>query len=398
MKVKELTKDLYYVGVVDHALKVFDVAILTKYGTSYNSYLLKTKDGAVVFEGSKEKTEEEYLENISSLCPFKDIKYVFVTHTEPDHSGAIKALLGKNPDITVVASQGALINLGKIVRIDFKKHVAKDGETFEFGGYHFRFVSGLLLHWPDVMFTYIEEKKALVSCDAFGCHYAFDGILLSKLTDEEGYRDAFEYYYEKIMGPFPAFAKAAANRVLALDLDFILTGHGPVIDTRIGERVREYLRLPEKFFPSAVKDKVTIIYGSAYGYTRDLANRIAEGLKAGGKDVVLMELDALNYGTVRGEAIRALFTSEMTLLGSPTIGGDAIGLFYDILSAVPATIGTGRKASAFGDYGWSGEAVPNLTCRLKQLHFAVKDGLRINFALDGEGEKALAAYISSLLS
>ena len=397
MKVMELSKDLYYVGVVDHALKVFDVAILTKYGTSYNSYLLKTKDGVAVFEGSKEKTEKEYLEHIASLADFKDIKYLFVTHTEPDHSGAIKALLEKNPEITIVASQGALINLDHILRHDFKKHVAREGEVLEFGGYHFRFVSGIMLHWPDVMFTYIEEKKALVSCDAFGCHYAFDDILLSKLTDEEGYIDAFRYYYEKIMGPFPSYAKKAAEKVLALDLDFVLTGHGPVLDCRIKERVSEYLTIGEKFFPSVVKGQVTIVYGSAYGYTRDLAKTIAEALSKKGKTVKLYEIDALNYADLKPEILTSIYKSEMTLLGSPTIAGDAIGLFYDFLCALPSTVGTGRKASAFGDYGWSGEAVPNLTVRLKQLHFNVLEGFKANFALDEAGKKAFEGYISTLL-
>lgn len=398
MKIIELRKDLYYVGVVDHDLKVFDVAIITKYGTSYNSYLLKTPEGVVVFEGSKEKTEAEYLANLSSLCDFSEIKYLFVTHTEPDHSGAIKALLEKNPDITVVASAGALLNLDHIMRMPYNKKSVKEGDVLEFGGYHFRSVSGLMLHWPDVMFTYIEELKALVSCDAFGCHYAFDDILISKLKDEEGYIDAFEYYYEKIMGPFPSFAKTAAGKVLALKPELILTGHGPVLDARVEERVSEYLTLGEKFFPSVKPGRVTLVYGSAYGFTKSMALRIEKALSDGGKDVHLYEIDALNYADVKENIIRDMYESELTLFGSPTVAGDAVCLFYDIMSALPSTIGNGRKASAFGDYGWSGEAVANLTARFTQLHFKVLPGFRANFSLDKDAENSFEAYIASLLA
>jgi flavorubredoxin len=101
--------------VVDHALKVFDVAVRTDAGTSYNSYLLKTKAGVVVFEGNKEVFADEYLDNLKQIVAIESIHYLVVTHTEPDHSGAIASLLAKNPNITIIASAGALMNLDKIL-------------------------------------------------------------------------------------------------------------------------------------------------------------------------------------------------------------------------------------------------------------------------------------------
>jgi len=397
MKCLELKKDFYYVGVIDHNLKVFDVAVKTEYGSSYNSYLLKTKEGNIVFEGNKELFENEYLGNLSSFGKLEEISYLFVTHTEPDHSGAISTLLEKNPNITIVASYGALTNLEKIIRRPFKKIVAKDGETLTIGDYHFRFISGIFLHWPDVMFTYIEELDALVCCDAFGAHYAEDDVLLSKNKDKEGYEKAFDYYFEKIMGPFPSFVKIAAKKVLALNPSLICTGHGPVIDCNQKERVERYITLADTLFPEPKADSVCIVLCSAYGYTRKMGETIKETMLKAGKTVTFYEIDALNYGELKDRIVHSMYESQLLLLGSPTVAGDAVCLFYDLLAAVPSTIGKGRSASCFGDYGWSGEAVGNLSARLLQLHYALIPGFKANFKMDEALKNGFVDYIETLL-
>ena len=103
MKVIKLKPNFYYVGVVDHSLKLFDVAVLTNDGTSCNSYLLKTPEGAVLFEGCRREYEEEYFKHIEEIVPLKEVKYLVVTHSEPDHSGSIERLIEQNEDITVLA-------------------------------------------------------------------------------------------------------------------------------------------------------------------------------------------------------------------------------------------------------------------------------------------------------
>ena len=115
MKTLKLKENLYYVGVIDHELKVFDAIMPLTYGTSYNSYLLKTEEGGVLFEGSKALFEEEYLANIESILPLSEIKYLVVAHTETDHSGAIEALIKKNTEITLVLSPAVNNNINNIL-------------------------------------------------------------------------------------------------------------------------------------------------------------------------------------------------------------------------------------------------------------------------------------------
>jgi NADH oxidase (H2O-forming) len=396
MKCIELKKDFYYVGVIDHSLKIFDVAVRTDFGSSYNSYLLKTPDGVIVFEGNKGVFEDEYIDHLKTLTKIEDIKYLFVTHTEPDHSGAIEKLLDINPNITIVASFGALSNLEKITRKTFNKIQMQPSGSLTVGGYDFQFVSGLLLHWPDVMFTYIKQLKVLISCDAFGAHYASDAVLLSKETNKKAYHEALVYYFDHIMSPFATYVKQACERVRSLDVEMICPGHGPVIDENPNDQIQAYFDLATSFIPVNDTNHVTIVYASAYGYTRGIAEYLRKRFVSDKKKVSFYEIDVLNFPENKEKIIKDIYSSGLILFGSPTIVGDAVGFFYDILNHLYWTVGQGKRGSAFGDYGWSGEAVNNLSERMRQLKFTVIPGYKANFKLEDAGKTKLDAYYETL--
>lgn len=397
MKTLAIKENLYYIGVIDHDLKVFDVAVRTDCGTSYNSYLLKTKGGVVLFEGVKKEFEEEYFKNIESFAPLNEVKYLVVTHTEPDHAGSIKALLERSPDLTIIASPAALKNLDAILRQPYKRIPMNPNVPLSIGEYTFSFYSGLMLHWPDVMFTYIKELKTLVSCDAFGAHFASDEVLLSKENDQEGYRKALRYYFENIMGPFGKFVSEAIKRIALLDIEAICPGHGPIIDTDVPAQIAIYDELAKEVTPINDPNRICIVYASAYGYTKKMAEHLKERFEKDGKTVAFHEITALNYALDKDAIIKDIYRSGLLLLGSPTFVGDAVSLFYDLLSSFPNTVAIGKRASAFGDYGWSGEAIKNLSERLAQLRFKVLPGFRYCFELDEEGWKGLDAYYDSLI-
>ena len=67
MNYKELKKDFYWAGVLDKDLRVFDIIMETEFGTTYNSYLLKTNDKVVLFETAKAKFFDSYLESLNKL-------------------------------------------------------------------------------------------------------------------------------------------------------------------------------------------------------------------------------------------------------------------------------------------------------------------------------------------
>jgi flavorubredoxin len=381
MKTLKLKDHLYWLGVQDPELKVFDIIMTTEFGSSYNSYLLKGSQKTVVFETAKAKFMDQYFEKLGELVDIADIDYLIVSHTEPDHAGSIGRLIEMNPEITVVGSQMAITFLKEITNGEFKSHVIKDGDTLSIGDKTLRFISAINLHWPDAMYTYIVEDKILVTCDSFGVHYSFDDVLVSKLKakGEDAYQDylgAVYYYYASIMKPFRPFVLQAINRIKDLDIEMLLTGHGPVVD----ENPWEVIHLYEEWAaepPANPKKTVVMPYVSAYGYTAALAAKIAEGINSvGDYDVKMYDM----VETDREEVIPEMLTADALLFGTPTIVGDALEPIWDLLLGVHPIQVAGKPASAFGSFGWSGEGVPNILARLGQLRMKVfEEGYKARF-------------------
>lgn len=211
MDYKKLNDSLYWTGVLDKDLRVFDIIMYTEFGTTYNSYVLKGSEKTALFESAKAKFFDDYLETLTQITPIEDIEYIIVDHTEPDHAGSVEKLLEINPTIKVVGSATAITFLQHIVNRDFYSVVVDDGDTLSLGDKTIRFYSVPSLHWPDTIYSYIEEDGVLVTCDSFGSHYAHDGILRSTVTDYEGYMRATKYYFDNILGPFkqPQYGKRA---------------------------------------------------------------------------------------------------------------------------------------------------------------------------------------------
>jgi NADH oxidase (H2O-forming) len=381
MKTLKLKDNFYWLGVQDPELKVFDVIMTTEFGSSYNSYLLKGSKKTALFETAKVKFMDEYFDKLGELVNVSEIDYLIVNHTEPDHAGAIGKLIEMNPDITVVGSQMAITFLKEITNGEFKSHVIKDGESLSLGDKTLRFINAVNLHWPDAMYTYIEEDKTLVSCDSFGVHYTFEEVLVSKLRAKgeetyQGYLGAVYYYYACIMKPFRSFVLQAINRIKNLEIDMICTGHGPVLDDNPWEIIHLYEEWAAAPLANA-KKTVVIPYVSAYGYTKALAEKIAEGIMSAG-DYKATLFDMVEAD--QDEVIAQMLTADGLLMGTPTMVGDALEPIADLLLRVHPIQVAGKPASAFGSYGWSGEGVPNILVRMGQLRMKVfEEGYKVRF-------------------
>ena len=375
MKTVQLKKDLFWAGILDKDLRVFDIIMYTEFGTTYNSYILKAGDKTVLFETAKEKFYGDYKATLEEQLDCSKIDYIVVDHTEPDHAGSIAHIIEQNPKVKIIATATAISFLQHIINKDFYSITVKNGDEIRIGDKTLQFYLLPNLHWPDTMYTYIVEDKVLMTCDSFGSHYAHDGILRSTVTDYEGYLRATKYYFDNILGPFKdPYMTNALKLVRTLDIDMICPGHGPVLDSHIPELLQiydEWCRLP-------VNEKPTIVipYVSAYGYTTQLAEKITEGIKEAG-DIEVKCYDMVTADA--GEVAAQIGAADGILFGTPTILQEALKPIWDLTTGMYTPIHGGKAASAFGSYGWSGEGVPHIIERLKQVHLRVMEGLRVRF-------------------
>ena len=375
-KALKLRGNFYWAGILDDTLRVFDIIMYTEFGTTYNSYIYKAGDKTILFETVKEKFFDDYLKELKEIVDVTKIDYLVVNHTEPDHAGSVQRLLELNPQLKIIATPTAVSFLQNIVNGDFCSIAVKDEQEMKIGNITLRFLHVPNLHWPDTMYTYIEEEQALVTCDSFGSHYSFEDILVSKVTNQEDYWKATKYYFDCIIGPFKPFMLQALARVRELDVTMICTGHGPVLDADIDKMYNTYEEWCTVVNPNQ-KKTVVIPYVSAYGYTGQLAEQIAKGIEDSG-DVDVRAYDMVTAD--QAKVLEELGFADGILLGTPTIVGEALKPIWDLTTSIFAGTHGGKLASAFGSYGWSGEGVPHMIERLKQLRMRVPDeGFRVRF-------------------
>lgn len=373
----KLTDSLSWSGVLDKNLRVFDIIMFTEFGSSYNSYVLKGSEKTAIFETAKLKFYDEFKERTESQVKFEDIDYIIVNHTEPDHAGSIEKILEINPKVQIVGTATAIGFLKEITNRDFYSIAVKDGDTLSLGDKTLKFMILPNLHWPDTMYTYIEEDKILLTCDSFGSHYCHEKILHSTVTDKEGYKRATKYYFDNIIGPFVhPFMVKALERIEPMEINMICPGHGPVHDGKesieeIMGWYKEWCKMPEKTWNKLV----VVPYVSAYGYTKELSEQIIAGIKDAG-DIEVHAFDMVEADQEKVLAEIAL--ADGLMFGTPTIIGEALLPIWELVIRMFPPVHSKKLASAFGSYGWSGEAVPHIIERLKQLRCKVPDeGFRI---------------------
>ncbi|HEX7494236.1 MAG TPA: FprA family A-type flavoprotein [Bacteroidales bacterium] len=354
-KIINVTGDVRWIGILDYDIRTFDIVMHTGFGTTYNSYFINAEKKSLV-EVAKEKFSENYIKKLRSVTDPHEIQYIIVDHTEPDHSGCLSILLELAPSATVVGSGNAIRYLEDIVNKPFKSLVVKDGDTLDLGNKTLKFFSAPNLHWPDSILTLLVEDKVLFTCDVFGAHYC-SSEMFSDFS--EHYTESFKYYFDVIMRPFSRFLLKAIEKVKPLDIDIICPGHGPMHK----ENLKKAIDLSEKLageYMKIVSDtnrmNILIAYVSAYGYTKEAAHLIAEGILET-EDITVDIADIENISLEELES--KLIMSDGLLVGSPTINQNTLLPVYKLFALINPIRDKGKLGGAFGSYGWSGES-PNL--------------------------------------
>jgi flavorubredoxin len=330
----------------------------------------------ILIETVKVRFSGEYLEKLDSLLQGEKLDYLITNHTEPDHSGSVRNIITKYPDIQVIGTRAAYIYLKAMLNEDLNFKVVSDGEEMKLGDKTFRFILAPFLHWPDTLFSYCIEDNILFSGDFLGCHFSMEnGKILS--TEAGDFQSAFRYYFDVIMGPFKEHVLKALDKIKDMDIEMVATSHGPVLNHDIDKYMALYRQWSQPRLKKSDRKYVFIGYVSAYGYTQTIAEVLYERLKQNQS----LDVDLVDISEYKLDALKDMIeNADGVLIGSPTFNQDALKPVWDALSVVCPINVRGRLAAAFGSYGWSGEAVKLLEDRMKGLKFkVVESGLRFNF-------------------
>jgi flavorubredoxin len=383
---KELKKNIYWVGIKDWELKRFHGdEFVTEKGSTYNSYLIKDEK-TVLIDTAWGPFKEAYVNALSEAVDLSAIDYIVCNHSETDHSGALPLLLSKIPGVPVYCTQKGAQMLKRHYHEDWNFQIVKTGDTLKLGEYELSFVEAPMLHWPDSMFTYVKGASLLFPNDAFGQHYAFSGFFNDEADPCELNLQAI-IYYANILAPFGKMIRAKIDQLksMKLPIDMIAPSHGVIWRDNPAQIVDRYYEWAGEY----KEDFVAVIYDTMWSGTKQMAEAIGAGIAKQGVNVKLINA-ARNDST---HVLTEVFRAAGVLLGSSTYNNGLLHSMAGIAEGIRGMKLKGKLGAAFGSCGWSGEAPQILSDSLAKSGFKVaSDPIKVFNNPTEEEIAACAAY------
>ncbi len=365
MNIREISKSVHYIGVNHRNLERFESLWPLPYGVSYNSYLVTGADKIAIIDGVEVSFGLEQIRNIKKLLGDRKPDYVVINHMEPDHSGGISVLRAEWPDITIVGNAQTLGMVKGYYGEEGNTLAVKDGQVLEMGGISLRFITTPMVHWPETMMTYLQEEGVLFTGDACGCFGALNGGVTDREMDTDWYFPEMVRYYSNIVGKYGAFVQKALAKLQGIEPMAICSTHGPVWMDRIGEVLDLYDRLSR--YEPLDKEGVTIIFGSMYGNTQNLAEAVAEGLAEGGIRNIKI------YNAAKAELSQLLaesFRNRGLVVAAPTYSEKVFPPVQSYLTAIETRGLKNRVTAALGSFTWVAKAGPAIQSQLEGMGLA----------------------------
>lgn len=377
MKPVEISKGIYWLGVIDWHIRDFH-GYSTYQGSTYNSFLIMDEKIALI-DTVKKEFADELIASISQIVDPKKIDYVISNHTEMDHTGGLPRIMHRiGEDKPLYCSKMGHKNISRHFSQKWNYHPVENGEELSLGKRTLTFMETRMLHWPDSMFTYVNEDKILFSSDGFGQHYA--GV--ERFDDEVGEAimpHAKKYFANILLLYAPLILKLVDKvKEMGLAIDMICPDHGII-----------WRKDPEKIINSYVewslqkpKRKAVVIFDTMWHSTETMAETIVASLAEEGVNARPMSLRNCH----RSDIITEVVDAGAIVMGSPTINNGLFPTVSDFLTYMKGLKPQNKVAAAFGSYGWSGEAVKLINSEFEQMKFDIIDpGVRINYVPDDKG-------------
>lgn len=368
----EIKKDIYWIGVSDRTTDLFEgLWPISREGVTYNSFLIKDKKTAII-DLSKSIKTDSFFDEVASIADITKIDYAIINHVEPDHTGVLKTLRKLSPNIKIICTEKAKKMIGDYYDLKDNIVAVADGEVLDLGERKLVFHHIPFVHWPETMATYNPEEKILFSCDAFGSYGAFSGAIFDdECKNIDFYKDEALRYYVNIVAKFSHNVLSAIEKLEKLNIKIIAPSHGLIWR----ERPAEILDLYRKWANLAGKagyPGVTLLYGSMYGNTERMMDKVARGAASAGVPVEIFDVARTDISYIMG----SVWTNSGVVIGAPTY---EVGLFPPMTNALEILSLKkieNKKALYFGSYGWSKGA-------LKKVK-AITDPLKWNFFYEWE--------------
>ena len=344
---KKITEDIYYAGVNDHQVDLFEGQFAVPNGMAYNSYVIMDEKIAVM-DTVDVNFGEEWLANVAEILGDRKPDYLVVQHMEPDHSANITKFVETYPEAKVVGNAKTFQMIENFFGLDLadKQEVVTNNGTLSLGSHELTFVFAPMVHWPEVMVTYDSKDKILFSADGFGKFGALDA--------EEDWACEARRYYFGIVGKYGAQVQALLKKAATLDIEKICPLHGPILTENLGY----YLDLYQTWSSYGVETEgVMIAYASVYGNTKKAVELLGEELKVNGcPRVVIADLAREDMA----ECIEDAFRHGKLVLATITYNGGVFPFMQTFIDGLKERNFQNRTVGIIENGSWAPVAAKNI--------------------------------------
>ena len=381
----KITDRIFYIGVNDHEIDLFEGQYMVENGMAYNSYVILDEKIAVLDTVDK-KFKDEWFKNLDNVLGDKKPDYLIVHHMEPDHSANIDAFMEKYPEAKIIASGKAFVMMKQFFGTDYSQRqvIVSEGDTMSFGEHELTFIMAPMVHWPEVMVSYDKTTKTLFSADAFGKFGALD-------ADEDWACEARRYYIG-IVGKYGMQVQTLLKKAKGLDIERICPLHGPILS----ENLDYYINLYDIWSSYGVESEgVAICYTSVYGNTKKAVELLAEELKANGcPKVAVSDLARCDMA----EAVEDAFRYGKIVLATTTYNGGIFPFMQEFINHLTERNFQNKTIGVIENGSWAATAEKTIkACLEKSKNITYTEaGVHIKSAVSEENKEEIKALAKEL--
>lgn len=354
----QITNNVKYIGVNDRELDLFESQFMLEHGMAYNSYVIGGEKN-IVMDTVDARASKEWMDNLEMALEGEKVDYLVISHLEPDHSANIKVLADKYPEMKIVGNETIfrmLPQFFEIEDIENRKIVVKEAEEITLGENTLQFFMAPMVHWPEVMFTYLKNEKILFTADAFGKFGTLDA--------EEDWACEARRYYFGIVGKYGAQVQAILKKVAALDVQMICPLHGPILTENLAYYIQKY-DVWSKYEPE--EEGIMIAYASIHGNTEKAVKKLEKLIKQKtNKKVVVNNLVREDMA----EIVEDAFRYDTMILAASSYNAEVFPPMQQFLHHLLSKNYQNRKVALIENGSWApsaGKTMKNILQQMKDI-------------------------------
>lgn len=396
--INKISDSIFYIGVNDIDIDLFEGQYHVPQGISYNSYLIKDKKIALMDTVDSRKSEE-WLSNLREALDGATVDYLVISHVEPDHSGNIKTITEEFPDITLVGNAKTFDMLDRFFEIspEVKRLVVKEGDTLNIGEHTLQFFMAPMVHWPEVMVDYEQKEKIVFSADGFGKFGALEAIYekgeLDKDTCDTEWVDEARRYYINIVGKYGAQVQMLLKKLATLDVKMICPLHGPILNKNLSYYINKY-DIWSSYKPE--EKGVLVAFASIHGNTAKVAQYVTDLLKKSGeKNVKMMDLARDDIH----EAVSQAFKYDRVILLASSHNMGVFTPMETFLNILKSKNYQNRKIGIIENGSWApsaGKCMKEIINNMKNIEI-IEPLVTIKSAMKKDDERQIKELINNIL-